>query len=303
MNDTQVKIGKTVLKTPILGASGCSGWGEELKCFNDFENIGGFVTKSITLKEKIGNEMPRIMETYGGLLNSIGLENKGAEYFIENILPSLKPFDCAKFLNIAPFEADDLKRMIELLDGHSGFDGYEVNISCPNVAHKGISFNSSADEAETLIKSARSLTDKTLLLKLSPAFESSFEIAERAEDYGFDGVTFTNTYIGTAVNVKERRFVFKNKQAGLSGGAVKPLSLMNVYKMSKRIRIPIIAAGGIKDLDDILEFLIIGATAVQIGTQLLIEPDILTRLSRELDLYLEKENIESVKNLIGSLKE
>ncbi|PIP13533.1 MAG: dihydroorotate dehydrogenase B catalytic subunit [bacterium (Candidatus Stahlbacteria) CG23_combo_of_CG06-09_8_20_14_all_34_7] len=303
MINTHVKIGKTILKKPILGASGCSGWGEELLRFNDFRKIGGFVTKSITLKEKIGNEMPRIMETYGGLLNSIGLENKGVEYFIENILPKIKNFECAKFLNIVPFEESELKRMIEILDRRNGFDGYELNISCPNISNGDVSFNSSVSKAMKLIKNARKLTNKTLLLKLSPVYEASFEIAKMAEDAGFDGITFTNTYLGTAINIKERKFYFKNKQAGLSGGAIKPISLMNVYKMTKKVNIPIIAVGGIKSLDDVLEYLIIGASAVQIGTYLLIEPDILSRISEELTAYMEKEKINDISDIIRSLKE
>jgi len=303
MTDTAVKIGKTILKKPMLGASGCSGWGDELRKFNDFSKIGGFVTKSITYREKIGNEMPRIMETCGGLMNSIGLENKGAEYFIKEVLPSLKRIECAKFLNLAVFEGDELQKMMDMLEREDGFDGYEINISCPNVTHGGISFNSSLDEATKLLKGTRKMTERTLLLKLSPAFEASFEIARMAQEEGFDGITFTNTYIGTAVDVEKRSFIFKNRQAGLSGPSIKPLSLMNVYKMRKSVSIPVIGVGGITNLRDVLEFLIIGASAVQIGTQLLVEPDILTRLSGELDEYMNEKGIRSIVEIIGSIKE
>ncbi|MGE3062079.1 MAG: dihydroorotate dehydrogenase [bacterium] len=303
MINTQIKVGKTILKKPILGASGCSGWGEELVRFNDFSKIGGFVTKSITLNEKRGNEMPRIMETYGGLLNSIGLENKGVDYFVKNILPILKNLQCAKFLNIAPFEKNELGKMIGILDSEDGFDGYEINISCPNVSHGGISFNASIEDAVSLINGARKMTERTLLLKLSPAYENSFQIGKIAEDCGFDGLTFTNTYIGTAVDIKTKSFVFKNKQAGLSGPAIKPLSLLNVFKMKKSVSIPILAAGGVRTADDVLEFLIIGASAVQVGTQLLIEPDILEKLSNGLEERMKELKIEDINNLIGSIKE
>ena len=303
MIKTHIRIGKTILKKPILGASGCSGWGNELLRFNDFSKIGGFVTKSITLNEKKGNEMPRIMETYGGLLNSIGLENRGVDYFIKNILPEIKDMECVKFLNLAFFEKSELEKMIAMLDSREGFDGYEINISCPNVAHGGISFNSSAADATSLLSGVRKMTEKTLLLKLSPAFEDSFEIGRIAEDMGFDGITFTNTYIGTAVDVKSRSFVFKNKQAGLSGPAIKPLSLMNVHKMRKKISIPIIAAGGVRTADDVLEYIILGASAVQVGTQLLVRPSVLEELCVELEERMKDLKIEDINELIGSIKE
>lgn len=303
MIDLSVKIGKTFLKTPIIGASGCSGWGVELSKYNDLKKIGGFVTKSITLKKKIGNESPRIREVYGGILNSIGLENNGVDYFIENILPQIKNFKCVKFLNLAPFSKDDLVMMIKTLEKHNGFDGYEINISCPNITNKKINFNSNLADSKKLLKNVRSLTEKTLLLKLSPSYNESFEIAKFAESEGFDGISFTNTYIGTSVDIEKREFVFKNIQAGYSGPAIKPLSLLNVYKMVKSVKIPVIGIGGITSLNDVLEFLIIGATAVQLGSSVLIKPDILEELTNCLERYMKEKGIKSVKEIIGSIKE
>lgn len=303
MIDMRVKIGKTTLKTPIIGASGCSGWGVELSKFNDFEKIGGFVTKSITLKKKVGNQNPRIREVYGGILNSIGLENNGVEYFIENILPQIKNYRCAKFLNLAPFSKDDLVSMIKTLDSNEGFDGYEVNISCPNISNKKVNFNSSFDDSKKLLKGIRKLTEKTLLLKLSPSYEESFKIAKFAEREGFDGISFTNTYIGTLVDVEKREFVFKNIQAGFSGPAIKPLSLFNVYKMVKSVKIPVIGIGGITTLNDLLDFLVIGATACQIGTGVLVNPGILEELSKSLEEYMKERKIKKIKEIIGSIKE
>lgn len=303
MIDLSVKIGKTVLKTPIIGASGCSGWGVELSKYNDFNRIGGFVTKSITLKKKIGNENPRIKEVYGGILNSIGLENNGVDYFIEKILPQIKNFKCVKFLNLAPFSRDDLVNMIESLDEHKGFDGYEINISCPNITNKKINFNSNFNDSKKLLRNIRGLTEKTLLLKLSPSYNESFDIAKFAESEGFDGISFTNTYIGTSVDIERREFVFKNVQAGFSGPAIKPLSLFNVYKMVKSVKIPVIGIGGITNLNDVLEFLIIGATAVQVGSGILVKPDILEELSIGLERYMKEKKIKSIKEIIGSIKE
>ncbi len=303
MNNTKIKIGKTTLNFPILGSSGCSGWGVELQDFNDMDFIGGFVTKSITLKNKIGNKQPRIKEVYGGLLNSIGLENNGVHYFVEKILPKMKKFKCAKFLNLAPFSREDLLSLIDILDKEKGFDGYEINISCPNITKQNLNFNSNLLEAKKLLKGVRRLTEKTLLLKLSPSFVESFEIAKFAEMEGFDGISFTNTYIATAVDVENRKFVFDNIQAGFSGPAIKPLSLFNVYKMTKFVKIPVIGIGGILNLNDVLEYLMVGAVGVQIGTGLLIQPNILEKLSRELQDYMVKENIGDIGKIIGCVKE
>lgn len=303
MIDLSVKIGRTVLKTPVIGASGCSGWGLELLKYNDFTKIGGFVTKSITLKKKIGNESPRIKEVYGGILNSIGLENNGVDYFVEKILPQIKNFKCVKFLNLAPFSRDDLLIMIKTLEKHDGFDGYEINISCPNITNKKINFNSNLNDSKKLLKNIRNLTEKTLLLKLSPSYNESFEIAKFAQSEGFDGISFTNTYIGTSVDIEKREFVFKNIQAGFSGPAIKPLSLFNVYKMVKSVKIPVIGIGGITTLDDLLEYLIVGATAVQIGSGVLIKPDILEELSFGLERYMKEKNIKNLNEIIGSIKE
>lgn len=303
MTDRSVKIGHTVLRSPILGASGCSGWGEEISGYNDMSAIGGFVTKSLTLNEKKGNEGSRLCETPSGLLNSIGLENGGLEFFIDNHLNAIRAMDCPVFINIAFFCRDELFQLIEKLEAHDGFDGYEINISCPNVHKGGMNINSSIDESRHAIEGLRNITEKTLILKLSPAFTESFEIAGIAQDEGFDAITFTNTYFGTAVDIRKREFVFKNKVAGLSGPAVKPMSLWNVYRMSNTVNIPIIGAGGVNSINDVLEFIIAGASAVQVGTALLVKPDILTTLTMQLDAYLEENGVSSLKDITGSIKE
>ncbi len=301
MIDLKIKIGQTVLNSPVIGASGCSGWGPELMEYNEQSIIGGFVTKSVTLNEKIGNDTPRIKEVSSGLLNSIGLENGGLNDFIENKLPLLKNIDCAKFINLAPFTNEEINIMINKLEMESGIDGYEVNISCPNVHKNGFNINSSIKESTELIKGIRKLTKKALILKLSPAFNESFEIANIAEMEGFDGITFTNTYLGTAVNIDTGKFIFKNKVAGLSGPAIKPISLWNVYKMSNTVKIPIIGVGGIRTVEDVIEFMMIGASAIQIGTALLIEPTILTDISNKLKEYCIENHIEKIRNIISTI--
>ena len=302
MNNISIKIGKTILNTPIMGASGCAGWGREICEYNEKNDFGGFVSKSITLDEKKGNEGKRIYETYGGLLNSIGLENPGLNYFIDYLLPEISEMKCAVFLNLAFFDVSELHMMMEKLEQHKGFDGYEINISCPNVHKGGFNINSSIEKSDKSIRGLRKLTDKTLILKLSPAFSESFRIAQIAEAEGFDGITFTNTYLGTAVNIKEKKFIFNNRVAGYSGPAIKPMSLWNVHRMVNTVKIPVIGAGGINCINDVLEYLIVGASAVQVGTSLLVKPGILSGLSVQLRDYCKNNNIEDISQIIGSVE-
>lgn len=303
MTDMSVKIGQTVFKSPIIGASGCSGWGKELMQYNSLDSIGGFVTKSLTLNEKRGNDGIRLHETPSGLLNSIGLENEGLDYFIKNHLQTIKGISCPVIINIAFFSREELFELIERLEKENGFDGYEINISCPNVHMGGFNINSSVDESAKAISKLRKLTAKTLILKLSPAFSESFEIARIAQAEGFDAITFTNTYLGTAIDIETKTFVFKNKVAGLSGPAVKPMSLWNVYRMSQTVEIPVIGVGGITGISDVLEFIIAGASAVQVGTGLLINPDLLTSLTGKLESYMTMNSIASIEEISGSIKE
>lgn len=302
MTDLRVKLGRTVLKTPIIGASGCSGWGNEISRYNEMGSVGGFVTKSVTLKPRRGNNQPRLHETPGGLLNSIGLENEGLDYFIDKRIGELSQFNTSVFVNLAPFEKYELISMIEQLNAFDCIDGYEVNISCPNVHKDGFNLNSSIDDSKALLSGIRCKTDKTLILKLSPAFSESFDIALFAEDEGFDSISFTNTYPGAAVDIDKRRFIFSNRVAGLSGPAVKPMSLWNVYRMTQTVGIPVIGIGGIMNTSDIIEYIMAGAHAVQIGTGLLIEPDILERLPRELKAFMDEESFENIEDMRGIIK-
>jgi len=302
MNDMKIKIGNTILRNPILGASGCSGWGYELEKYNRIEKIGGFVTKSVTRNIKVGNDTPRLFETRAGMLNSIGLENGGVDYFVDEILPGYEKMDCAIFVNVAPFENTDIKEIIEKIDNFESVDGYEVNISCPNVEKGGISFNADKKSAGNLIRGLRNITKKTVILKLSPYFLESFEIAKEAESEGFDGISFTNTFVGTAVDIEKKSFVFKNKQAGLSGPAIKPLAQWAVYKMVNSVKIPVIGIGGITSLSDILEYLMIGASVVQIGTGVLMNPSFLEDAADGLDKYMKEQKIEKISDIIGIIK-
>lgn len=301
MTDMKTVIGNTVMNSPIIGASGTSGWGKEILAYNDASEIGGFVTKSVTLNSKTGNDGQRVMETASGMLNSIGLENEGLDFFINSRIQDYDNAGCAVFVNLAPYSEDELRLMIGRLNDFKSINGYEINISCPNVVLGGISFNASAEKAGHLINGIRKCTDKALMLKLSPSAEASFDIALLAEKEGFDAISFTNTYIGTAVDIDSRAFVFNNKKAGLSGPAIKPLSLWNVFRMSQTVSIPVIGIGGIRNYRDVIEYIMAGAAAVQIGTGLLIEPDILSRLTRELQAYMTEHNISAISGIRGIL--
>lgn len=301
MTDMKVKIGNAVLNTPVIGASGTSGWGEEIFKYNDPASIGGFVTKSVTLNKKTGNEGRRICETASGMLNSIGLENEGLDYFIENRADKYRELECAVFVNLAPYSRKELDTMIERLNQFKHITGYEINISCPNVELGGISFNASLEKAHELIKRIRKTTEKTIMLKLSPSIEASYDIAKAAAEEGFDAVTFTNTYVGTAIDIEKKEFIFRNRKAGLSGPAIKPLSLWHVYNMSKQTDIPIIGVGGIRTWRDALEYIMAGAYAVQIGTGMLIEPGILESIGKGISEYMKKNGIENISSLRGIL--
>lgn len=302
MSEMKIKIGKTELKNPVIGASGCSGWGFELLKYNSPLKIGGFVTKSVTKDRKTGNDSPRLHETASGMLNSIGLENGGVEYFAKEIQPLYKGLECAVFVNAAPFEKDDIRAIIETLEPGGNIDGYEVNISCPNVSKGGISFNSDRHNASSIIKGLRKLTERTLILKLSPYFSESFEIAKEAEDEGFDAISFTNTFVGTAVDIEKRKFVFKNRQAGLSGPAIKPLAQWAVFRMAGSVSIPVIGIGGISCTEDVVEYMMLGASAVQIGTGVLTSPSVLEESAEGLKDYCIRNRINSIKDIIGIIK-
>lgn len=302
MSDMKIKIGKTVLKNPIIGASGCSAWGAELLKYNSPDIIGGFVTKSVTRERKTGNDSPRLHETASGMLNSIGLENGGVAHFVKEVQPMYNKIGCAVFVNAAPFEKDDIREIIEAVEPGGNIDGYEVNISCPNVSKGGISFNSDRKSASAVISGLRKLTDRTLILKLSPYFSESFEIAKDAENEGFDAISFTNTFVGTAVDIHKRSFVFKNRQAGLSGPAIKPLAQWAVYRMANSVKIPVIGIGGITCAEDVVEYLMLGASAVQIGTGILMNPSVLEEVSKKLEDYCDNEKIERIKDIVGIIK-
>ncbi len=302
MVDLSVKIGNLHLKNPVLTASGTFGSGEEFVNFIDLNRLGGIVTKAVTLTPRAGNPAPRIAETPAGMLNSIGLANVGVEQFIKDKLPFLKSLDTAVFINIAGKTVDEFHQVIEAIEQAGGVDGYELNVSCPNVKQGGMAFGTDPKVTAQITASVRSVTEKCLIIKLTPNVTSIAEIARAAEEEGADALSVINTLLGMAVDIQTHRPKLATIMGGLSGPAIKPVAIAKVFEVRKAVKIPVIGIGGIMKVEDIIEFLITGATAVQIGTANFVNPRISERLTIELKKYFENNNIQSVSEIIGNLK-
>jgi dihydroorotate dehydrogenase (NAD+) catalytic subunit len=299
--DLKVKIGKLKLKNPVMVASGTFGSGEEYKDLLDLNKIGGIVTKSITLKPREGNAPPRIVETPSGMLNSIGLQNDGVEAFIKEKIPFLKKIRPAVIVSIAAHSVNDYGRLAERLDGVSRVDAIEINISCPNVKG-GLEFSREPFSAFEVVNAVRRKTKKTVIAKLSPNVTDIAAIAAAAEEAGADAVSLVNTFTGMAVDVDTKRPVLGNIVGGLSGPAIKPVALRMVWEVFKRVKVPVIGMGGIMESEDALEFMIAGASAVQVGTANFVNPRAAAEIAVGIEAYMRGNKIKNMKGLIGCLK-
>ncbi|RKY85929.1 dihydroorotate dehydrogenase [candidate division KSB1 bacterium] len=302
MADLRVTLGNLVLQNPILTASGTFGYGEEYQDFVNLNRVGGLITKSITLKPRAGNFPYRVVETVGGMLNSIGLANVGVESFIEEKLPFLQQLRCAVIVNIAGSSIEEYEVVLSRLEETEGIDAYEINLSCPNVKEGGLTFGKDPRQIVKITTALRKRTTKPLIVKLTPNVSDMGELAKAAEDGGADIISAINTIVGMAVNVVQRRPVLGNVTGGLSGPAIKPIALARIWEISQKVKIPIIGIGGIFTCNDVLEFLVVGASAVQIGTANFIDPAISEKLVDELAAYCEQNQIARIRNLIGTLK-
>jgi len=301
--DMTVKITDSlVLKNPVLTCSGTFGYGEEFAGFMDLDALGGITTKAITLEPREGNPPPRIVETSSGMLNAIGLENVGVEAFIRDKLPFLSGLDTAVIVNVAGSTEDEYVKVVERLDGEKGVDGFEINISCPNVQEGGIAFGGDAACAASLVGSVRSATDLPVITKLSPNVTDISEIARAAVDAGSDALSLVNTFRGMAIDASARKPVLGNVVGGLSGPAIKPLALYNIYKVSLSASVPIIGMGGISSALDAVEFILAGAHAVSVGTANFVNPDIAMRIAEGIEEYCVENGVDSVRNLIGAAR-
>ncbi len=300
--DMTVEIAGIKMRNPVMTASGTFGYGEEFSAYVDLEEIGAIITKGLSLKPRAGNPTPRIVETPGGMLNAIGLQNVGIDAFISDKVPFLRTVATPVIVNLFGNTLEEYGELAARLDRIPEVAGVEVNISCPNVKHGGIVFGTDPKAAYEVVKLVRETTIKPLIVKLSPNVTDIVEMASACADAGADALSLINTLTGMAVDLQKRRPVLANITGGLSGPGIKPVALRMVWQVAKAVNLPIIGIGGIMSATDALEFMLVGATAVQIGTANFLDPSAAQTIARDMEQYLADNGIADVKELIGALE-
>jgi dihydroorotate dehydrogenase (NAD+) catalytic subunit len=300
--DLRVKIGKLRLQNPVLTASGTFGYAREFANLMNLHRLGGVIVKGISLEPRSGNPPPRIVETACGMLNAIGLENVGVDRFIKEKIPYLRGLGIPVIVNILGDSIEEYREVTDRLAGVDGVDGIEVNISCPNVKKGGVAFGTNPDMASAVTRAVADGCDVPVIVKLSPNVSDIAQVAEAVEDGGADSVSLINTLIGMAINLDTKRPELANVIGGLSGPAIKPVALRMVYQVAQRVSIPVIGIGGIDSARDALEFLVAGATAVQVGTANFINPRVSEEIVEGIGEYVKSEKLPSIRELIGTLK-
>jgi dihydroorotate dehydrogenase (NAD+) catalytic subunit len=301
MAELSVNIGELKMKNPVMTASGTFGYGEEFSDFIDIARIGGIIVKGTTLHKREGNFYPRMAETPSGMLNAVGLQNKGVDYFANTIYPRIKDIDTNIIVNVSGSAIEDYVKTAEIINELDKIPAIELNISCPNVKQGGMAFGVTAKGAAEVVKVVRSVYKKTLIVKLSPNVTDIMEIARAVEGSGADSVSLINTILGMAIHADTRRPVLSTVTGGLSGPAVKPVALRMVWQVFNSVKIPVIGLGGIMNWRDAIEFILAGASAIQIGTANFIDPTITIKVADGINDYLEKYKINSVSELVGAL--
>lgn len=299
--NTNVNLAGIKMKNPVTVASGTFGYGREYAEFIDLNKIGGICTKGTSLKPRPGNKPPRVYETTAGMLNSIGLQNPGVEYFMENDLPYLKKFNTAIIVNACGSSIDEYVELAKVLNTLD-IDGVELNLSCPNVKSGCMAFGTTYEGVKEVTSKVRKVLDKPLIVKLTPNVTSIQEPARGAEDAGADGISLINTLLGMSIDIHKRKPHLANNMGGLSGPAIKPVAVRMVYQVSKAVKIPILGLGGIVLAEDAIEFMLAGATAVSIGTGNFIAPDTCIKVVDGIEEYMKKYNIEDVNDIIGKVQ-
>ena len=299
MANLNIDINGLSLKNPVLTASGTFGYGTEFQDFIDLERLGGFIVKGTTLKHREGNPYPRMAETPSGMLNAVGLQNKGVDDFIEHIYPTIKDVNTNILVNVSGSTIADYVATAEKINALDRIPAIELNISCPNVKEGGMAFGTSCVSASEVVKEVRKVYKKHLMVKLSPNVTSIQEIALAVEGAGADSVSLINTLMGMAVNVKTRKPVLSTITGGLSGPCVKPVALRMVWQVAKAVKIPVVGLGGISCANDAIEFLLAGASAIQIGTANFIDPTVTIKVIDGINDYLDQNGFTSVKEIIG----
>ena len=302
MVDLSVEIGKLKLKNPIMTASGTFGYGEEFADFIDLNRLGGIIVKGTTLHHREGNPYPRMAETPSGMLNAVGLQNKGVDYFIEHIYPRIKDLDTRVIVNVSGSCIDDYVAVCEKLSPLDKVAAVEINISCPNVKQGGMGFGTTCSGAESVTSAVRKAYDGTMIVKLTPNVTDITEIARAVEAAGTDAVSLTNTFLGMAIDVEKRKPMLSTITGGLSGPCIRPIAVRMVWQVANAVKVPVVGLGGIASGRDAIEFLLAGATAVQIGTANFGDPQVTVKAIDYIEDYLKRHQIASVRELIGGME-
>lgn len=302
MLKTQVHIGRGLtIKNPVMTASGTFGYGTEYEDFINLNRLGGILVKGTTLHPRQGNPYPRMAETPSGMLNAVGLQNKGVDYFCEHIYPKIRGYETAMIVNVSGSQVEDYIETAEKINALEDIPAIELNISCPNVKEGGMAFGVTCAGAASVVRAVRTVYDKTLIVKLSPNVTDITEIARAVEAEGADSISMINTLLGMAIDAEKRRPVLSTITGGLSGPAVKPIALRMVWQTSQAVKVPIIGMGGIASATDAIEFLLAGASAVEVGTYNFVDPAVTTQIVDGIEDYMLRHGITDIQDLIGAL--
>lgn len=301
MVNLDVNIGGLKLKNPVLTASGTFGYGEEFADFIDLNRLGGFVIKGTTINHREGNPYPRMAETPSGMLNAVGLQNKGVDYFIENIYPRIKDVDSHVIVNVSGATIDDYVAVCEKLAPLDKINAIEVNISCPNVKQGGMAFGTTCDGAAQVTKAVRKAYPKTVIIKLSPNVTDITEIARAVEAEGADAVSLINTLLGMAIDVERQRPYLSTITGGLSGPAVRPVAVRMVWQVAKTVKIPVVGLGGIMNGRDAIEFMLAGARAIQVGTANFVDPSVTMKIIDYMEDYCQRHGVSDINEIVGMI--
>lgn len=303
MVNLNVKIGALELKNPVMTASGTFGYGHEFSDFIDVDKLGAYIVKGTTLEPREGNDYPRMAETPSGMLNAVGLQNKGVEYFIKNIYPGLEKLGSLPIVNVSGAKIEDYEAVCDRLYHETDIKAVEINISCPNVKQGGMAFGTTASGAAAVTKAVRKAFGRTVIIKLSPNVTDITEIAKAVEAEGADSVSLINTLMGMAIDVERQRPYLSTITGGLSGPAVKPVGVRMVWQTAKAVKIPVIGLGGIMNGKDALEYILAGATAVEIGTANFVDPCVTVKVIDYINDYCNRHGVNDINELIGAINQ
>jgi dihydroorotate dehydrogenase (NAD+) catalytic subunit len=301
MADLKTKIAGLTMKNPVMTASGTFGYGVEFADFVNLEDIGGIIVKGTTLHPREGNDYPRMVETASGMLNCVGLQNKGVDYFCEHIYPEIKDIRTNMIVNVSGSSLEDYAECARRIDALENIPAIELNISCPNVKQGGMAFGVTTEGASAVVKAVRKAYHKTLIVKLSPNVTSIADIAKAVQDAGADAVSLINTLMGMVIDIEKRKPVLSIATGGMSGPAVKPVAVRCVWQVAKAVNIPVVGLGGIMDAHDAIEFFMAGASAIEIGTANFIDPAVTVKVAEGINDWLNQHGCKSVSEIVGQL--